>query len=141
MQVGGTFLHFQWDILLLEAGLLAVVAAPGRCGRQQTSGSQDPVTMFLVRWLLFRMMFASGVVKLTSGCEAWWGLAAMPTHYSSQCLPSALAWHASLAPAWLHKLSTLATFVIEIPLTFLFFAPTAALRKLTFYCQVCCSSK
>ena len=141
MQVGGTFLHFQWDILLLEAGLLAVLAAPGRCGRQQSSGSQDPVTMFLVRWLLFRMMFASGVVKLTSGCEAWWGLTAMPTHYSSQCLPSPLAWHASLAPAWLHKLSTLATFVIEIPLTFLFFAPTAALRKLTFYCQVCCSSK
>ena len=141
VQVGGTFLHFQWDILLLEAGLLAVLAAPGRCGRQQTSGSQDPVTMFLIRWLLFRMMFASGVVKLTSGCEAWWGLTAMPTHYSSQCLPSPLAWHASLAPAWLHKLSTLATFVIEIPLTFLFFAPTAALRKLTFYCQVCCSSK
>ena len=141
VQVGGTFLHFQWDILLLEAGLLAVLAAPGRCGRQQSSGSQDPVTMFLIRWLLFRMMFASGVVKLTSGCEAWWGLAAMPTHYSSQCLPSPLAWHASLAPAWLHKLSTLATFVIEIPLTFLFFATTAALRKLTFYCQVCCSSK
>ena len=141
VQVGGTFLHFQWDILLLEAGLLAVLAAPGRCGRQQSSGSQDPVTMFLIRWLLFRMMFASGVVKLTSGCEAWWGLTAMPTHYSSQCLPSPLAWHASLAPAWLHKLSTLATFVIEIPLTFLFFAPTAALRKLTFYCQVCCSSK
>ena len=64
----------------------------------------------------------------------------MPTHYSSQCLPSPLAWHASLAPAWLHKLSTLATFVIEIPLTFLFFAPTTALRKLTFYCQVCCPS-
>ena len=141
VQVGGTFLHFQWDILLLEAGLLAVLAAPGRCGCQHTSGSQDPVTMFLIRWLLFRMMFASGVVKLTSGCEAWWGLTAMPTHYSSQCLPSPLAWHASLAPAWLHKLSTLATFVIEIPLTFLFFAPTAALRKLTFYCQVCCSSK
>ena len=79
-------------------------------------------------------------LQLTSGCEAWWGLTAMPTHYSSQCLPSPLAWHASLAPAWLHKLSTLATFVIEIPLTFLFFAPTAALRKLTFYCQVCCPS-
>ena len=80
-------------------------------------------------------------LQLTSGCEAWWGLTAMPTHYSSQCLPSPLAWHASLAPAWLHKLSTLATFVIEIPLTFLFFAPTAALRKLTFYCQVCCTSR
>ena len=41
-----------------------------------------------------RMMFASGVVKLTSGCDAWWGLTAMPTHYSSQCLPTPLAWWA-----------------------------------------------
>ena len=107
----------------------------------------------LVRWLLFRMMFASGCVKLTSGCPAWWGLTAMPTHYrysyyttlvwfflafpcSSQCLPTPLAWVAALLPDWLHRLSVLATFVIEIPLTFLFFAPTAALRKLTAVCQV-----
>ena len=28
LTVGGTFLHFQWDTLLLETGMLAVVAAP-----------------------------------------------------------------------------------------------------------------
>ena len=60
----------------------------------------------------------------------------MPTHYSSQCLPSPLAWQAALLPAWIHKLSVLSTFIIEIPLTFFFFAPSSALRKLTFYCQV-----
>ena len=36
----------------------------------------------------------------------------------------------------MHRLSVLATFIIEIPLTFLFFAPTSALRKMTFFCQV-----
>ena len=82
------------------------------------------------------MMFASGAVKLTSGCDAWWGLTAMPTHYFSQCLPSPLAWYAATMADWLHKLSVLSTFIIEIPLTFLFFAPSAALRKLTFCCQV-----
>ena len=46
----------------------------------------------LVRWLLFRMMFSSGVVKLTGGDKAWWGLTAMPTHYESQCLPTQLSW-------------------------------------------------
>ena len=74
---------------------------------------------------------------MTSGCEAWWGLTAMPTHYFSQCLPTPLAWFAAnLPPGWVHKLSVLSTFIIEIPLTFLFFAPTVALRKLTFFCQV-----
>lgn len=34
----------------------------------------DSVTFWLVRWLLFRLMFASGVVKLTSRCPTWWGL-------------------------------------------------------------------
>ena len=61
----------------------------------------------------------------------------MPTHYFSQCLPTPAAWFAAnLLPDWIHKLSVLSTFIIEIPLTFLFFAPTVALRKLTFFCQV-----
>ena len=60
----------------------------------------------------------------------------MPTHYFSQCLPTPLAWFAAQMPLWLHKLSVLSTFIIEIPLTFLFFAPTSALRKLTFFNQI-----
>lgn len=136
-QAGQTFLHFQWDILLLETGVLAILASPVSPGQDKTELVQDSVTLFLVRWLLFRMMFASGVVKLTSGCEAWWGLTAMPTHYFSQCLPTPLAWYAAtMTQDWVHKLSVLSTFIIEIPLTFLFFAPSATLRKLTFSCQV-----
>ena len=87
-QVGQTFLHFQWDILLLEAGMLGIILSPLWPGQQRRSLAQDRVTMFLVRsvrpivitlthsslsrWLLFRMMFASGVVKVsdkkTSSC-------------------------------------------------------------------------
>ena len=36
LTVGGTFMHFQWDILLLEAGALAVLAAPVWLGQQDT---------------------------------------------------------------------------------------------------------
>ena len=97
---------------------------------------QDHISLFLVRWLLFRMMFASGVVKLTSGCDAWWGLTAMPTHYFSQCIPTPLAWFAFQLPTWIHKLSVASTFVIEIPLTFLFFSPSASMRKFTFMNQI-----
>ena len=34
----------------------------------------DTIGLWLVKWLTFRLMFASGVVKLTSGCPTWWGL-------------------------------------------------------------------
>jgi len=135
-QVGQTFLSFQWDILLLETGFLAMICAPLWPNRHNTSLPWDKVTMYMVRWLLFRMMFASGVVKLTSRCPTWWGLTAMPTHYFSQCLPTPLAWYAALMPSWLHRLSVVSTFVIEILLSFLFFAPTASLRKFTFFNQV-----
>ena len=134
-QVGQTFLWFQWDILLLEAGFLAIIAAPLFSTSSKNPLPSDHVSLYLVRWLLFRMMFASGCVKLTSGCPTWWGLTAMPTHYSSQCLPTQLAWYASLLPDWMQRLSVVSTFVIEMPLTFLFFAPTASLRRFTFYMQ------
>ena len=60
--------------------------------RAKTIGARVRIWERLVRWLLFRMMFSSGVVKLTGGDGAWWGLTAMPTHYESQCLPTQLSW-------------------------------------------------
>ncbi len=38
---------------------------PGLSNHRRTS-PWDRVTLFLVRWLLFRMMFSSGAVKLLS---------------------------------------------------------------------------
>ena len=60
----------------------------------------------------------------------------MPTHYFSQCIPTPLAWFAFQFPAWIHKLSVASTFVIEIPLTFLFFSPSSSMRKFTFWNQI-----
>lgn len=64
------------DSLLLEAGFLAVLVAPLRLLKWRSTAwrAHDGVTFWLVRWLLFRLMFASGVVKLTSRCPTWWGL-------------------------------------------------------------------
>uniref|UniRef100_A0A6Q2Y343 Lipase maturation factor n=1 Tax=Esox lucius TaxID=8010 RepID=A0A6Q2Y343_ESOLU len=136
-QVGQVFLYFQWDSLLLETGFLCVLIAPlttvpgWRAGRVH-----DPVTFWLARWLLFRLMFASGVVKLTSRCPTWWGLTALTYHYETQCIPTPLAWFAHQLPVWLHKLSVVATFVIEIAVPFLFFSPLRRLRLGAFYMQV-----
>lgn len=72
---------FSRDILLLEAGFLAIIIAPFNLqllGRRWPVGyPHDGITLWLARWLLFRLMFASGVVKLTSHCPTWWGLSGM----------------------------------------------------------------
>lgn len=65
------------DSLLLEAGVLAVIAAPWLSRGGQQKSSTDVISLFLVRWLYFRLMFSSGIVKLTSGCPTWWGLSGM----------------------------------------------------------------
>ncbi|XP_034161420.2 lipase maturation factor 2a [Pangasianodon hypophthalmus] len=135
-QVGQVFLYFQWDNLLLEVGFLAVLIAPMRMPWSCRSSFHDSVTFWLLRWLLFRLMFASGVVKLTSRCPTWWGLTALTYHYETQCIPTPLAWFAHQLPVWFQKLSVLATFVIEIAVPFLFFSPIRRHRLSAFYMQV-----
>ncbi|XP_063960788.1 lipase maturation factor 2-like [Lytechinus pictus] len=137
-QVGQTFLWFQWDILLLETGILTILVAPLHLykGRDPTPHHHDAITLWLVRWLLFRLMFASGVVKLTSRCPTWWGLTALNYHYESQCIATPLAWYAHQLPEWLQKLSVVATYFIEIALPFLFFAPFRRLKLFAFYGQM-----
>uniref|UniRef100_A0A2P2I687 Lipase maturation factor n=1 Tax=Hirondellea gigas TaxID=1518452 RepID=A0A2P2I687_9CRUS len=131
-----TFLYFQWDSLLLETGWLCVVAAPMFNSPSAPRAPHSLVTFWLLRWLLFRFMFASGVVKLQSHCPTWWGLTALTIHYESQCIPTPLAWAAHQLPVWFHKLCVVVTFVVEIPVPFLFFSPLRSHRLLAFYGQV-----
>ncbi|XP_040580408.1 LOW QUALITY PROTEIN: lipase maturation factor 2 [Lepeophtheirus salmonis] len=134
-QVGGRFLWFQWDILLLEVGFLCILVAPFR--EDGKSRPWDRLNMECVRWLLFRMMFANGLVKLTSECPSWWNLTAMPLHYESQCIPTPASWFTfNLLPESFHKFSVAWTFMIEIPMTFLFYAPTVGLRRFSYSQQI-----
>ncbi|XP_078409286.1 lipase maturation factor 2a [Cetorhinus maximus] len=137
-QVGQVFLYFQWDSLLLETGFLAILVAPLHLQKWRAAPSQhhDVITFWLVRWLFFRLMFASGVVKLTSRCPTWWGLTALTYHYETQCIPTAAAWFAHQLPSWFQKFSVVIVFVLEIVVPLLFFAPNRRLRLFAFYTQI-----
>jgi predicted DCC family thiol-disulfide oxidoreductase YuxK len=121
--VGQVFLSFQWDVLLLEAGLLAIFFAPFKI-RDRFSRASEPSAAFLwlLRWLLFRLMFASGFVKLASD-EVWRNLTALNFHYETQPLPTWIGWFAHQLPEWFHKISALGMFAIELGVPFLIFAP------------------
>src|ERR1035437_6669267 len=72
--VGEPFLNFQWDALLLETGFLAIFFGPRQLLPGLTREAPPSRTvLWLLRWLLFRLMFASGVVKLATGDKTWWG--------------------------------------------------------------------
>ena len=109
--VGQDFLSFQWDVLLLEAGFLAIFA------------DDSPVRVWLFRWLAFRLMFFSGAGKLLSGDPSWRGLTALHYHYETQPLPTPVAWYLYQLPMVFQKVSTAFVLLAEVPVPFLFFAP------------------
>ena len=122
--VGGEFLSFQWDNLLLESGFLAIFLAPlhWRLGGPRAA-PPSRVIVWLLRWLLFRLMFESGCVKLSSGEPVWRDLTALVWHYETQPLPTWVGWYAHLEPLWAQKLSAAAMFAIELAIPFLIFGP------------------
>lgn len=109
--IGQNFLSFQWDALLLEAGFLAIFLG----------GSKWVV--FLFRWLLFRLMFLSGAVKLMSHDASWRGLTAMSFHYMTQPLPTPIAWYMYQLPLSFQRASTAAVLFIELAIVFLILGP------------------
>jgi len=131
--VGQVFLSFQWDVLLLEAGFLAIFFAPMQIrdaswrnlqANYEISRASQPSVAFLwlFRWLLFRLMFASGFVKIASD-ETWRNLTALNFHYETQPLPTWIGWYVHQLPEWFHKISVIGMFGVELVIPFLIFAP------------------
>jgi len=123
--VGDPFLSFQWDVLLLETGFLAIFFAPLQWWPREAAREHPPsrVALWLLRWLLFKLMFRSGCVKLTSGDPTWRDLTALNYHFETQPLPTWIGWHVQHFPQWVHKSDTAFMFVIELVVPFFIFLP------------------
>lgn len=124
---GQAFMSFQWDTLLLEVGFLAIFLAPWAIPRPHLY--QPPkLLIFLFRLLLFKLVFSSGAIKLLSGDESWRNLTALTYHYFTQPLPNPISWYFSQLPVFVHKLSALGMFFIELIIPFFIFAPWRRIR-------------
>lgn len=133
VNAGQDFMSFQWDILLLETGFLSIFLASfkpldlwfanirkGQSTWLVETGNPSKVMIWLYRWLLFRLLFASGLVKL--GDPTWDSFTALVYHYQTQPLPTVLGWLAYQMPHWFQVFSTALTLFIEIlipPLIFM----------------------
>lgn len=114
--VGPPFLNYQWDALVLEAGLPAALVAPG--GLRPGLGRRAPswAAVAVMRWLVFRLHFESGIAKLQSKDETWRSLTALRFHHQTQPLPTPLGWYAHHLPDKVQKATTAATLVSELAL-------------------------
>jgi hypothetical protein len=130
VSVGGEFLTFQWDNLLLESAFFTLFVTPWRW-RGDEAPPPHPVGVFLMQWLLLRLMIESGLAKLATGDPTWRNLTAMATYYETAPLPTWVGWYAHQAPLWVHKATSAATFVVEIGLPLAVWGPRR-LRRLAF---------
>lgn len=125
LMVGGqAFMTFQWDTLLLETGFLAIFFAPSHIlPRLYEKFKPSRAVLWLYRLLIFRLIFASGMVKLISNDTTWRNFTTLDFHYYTQPLPNPFSWYFHQLPAWFDRLSLGIMFGIELLIPFLIFAP------------------
>ncbi len=93
--IASPFLNYQWDILLLEVGAIAVFYAPGGVFPSlRDERAPSVVATWLLRIVLFKLIWSSGMVKLNSNDPSWQDLTALDYHYWTQPIPHQLAWYA-----------------------------------------------
>ena len=82
--------------------------------------------LWLMLWLLFRLMAASGAVKLTSGDPTWASLSAMMFHFETQPLPTPVAWYVHHLPQWILKAMSAGVIAVELLAPLLMFSGGSA---------------
>jgi hypothetical protein len=120
---GQDFLSFQWDTLLLESGLLALLWAPMQWLPSRREPGPSPAVRWLLVFLLFKLMFLSGATKLLSGDPTWRSGTALDYHFETQPLPAWPAWYAQHLPESAHRVLTYGSLATELALPWLLLLP------------------
>ena len=95
VNIGQTFYAFGWESLLLEAGFFAIFLGP--------AGMAPPlVVIWMFRWLLFRVEFGAGLIKIR-GDPCWRDLTCLDYHHETQPMPNPLSWFFHRLPRPLHR--------------------------------------
>ena len=115
VNIGGIFYGFGWESLLLEAGFLAAFL-----GSDQTGS--PIVTLLALKWLLFRVEFGAGMIKIR-GDAVWRDLTALYYHHETQPMPGPLSWFFHHLPAPVHKVEVAANHVVQLGVPWLLFFP------------------
>ncbi|MBT2502569.1 lipase maturation factor family protein [Curtobacterium sp. ISL-83] len=115
VDVGQAFYAFGWESLLLEA--LFTVAFLGA-----DDVAPPVVVLIALRWLVFRLEFGAGMIKMR-GDRSWRDLTALYYHHETQPMPNPVSRTAHLLPRPVHRLETLGSHVVQLVVPFFLFAP------------------
>ncbi len=115
VNVSQIWYSFGWESLLLEAGFLAIFLGNASVG--------PPILVLLVlRWLLFRLEFGAGLIKMR-GDRCWKDLTCLYYHHETQPMPGPFSWYFHRLPKPLHKVEVLGNHFAQLVVPFGLFAP------------------
>ena len=115
VNIGQTFYAFGWESVLLEAGFYSIFLGSARSSPQFLS-------ILLLRWLCFRLMFGAGLIKIR-GDQCWHDMTCLDYHYETQPMPNPLSWFFFNSPAWSHRLGVWFNHFAELIVPFGYFLP------------------
>jgi lipase maturation factor len=120
VNVGQTWYGFGWESLLLEAGFLAIFLGSSRT-------APPTLVVWLLRWLLFRVEFGAGLIKVR-GDRCWRDLTCLYYHHETQPMPNPLSWYFHHLPKGLHRVEVLGNHFAQLVVPFALFAPQPVAR-------------
>src|SRR5579859_1735035 len=112
VHVGQIFYGYGWEIQLLETGMLAVFLCLVRSVRPFPRTRVPVVCMWLLRWLVFRIMLGAFLIKVRND-PCWRDLSCLDYHFETQPNPNPLAWWAHHAPHGVHVAGVVFNHVAE----------------------------
>ncbi|HZU85013.1 MAG TPA: lipase maturation factor family protein [Polyangiaceae bacterium] len=122
VHVGQIFYGYGWEIQLLETGFLAVFLCPLRSIAPLPRSATPRVVVWLLRWLVFRVMLGAALIKLR-GDPCWRDLTCLDYHFETQPNPNPLAWWLHRAPHAVHVLGVLLNHFVELVVPWFAFGP------------------
>jgi len=115
VNIGQTFYGFGWETLLCEVGFFTIFAGASRF-------APSMVLIFIWRWILFRLMFGAGLIKLR-GDSCWRNLTCLNYYFETQPMPNPLSWYFHWLPQWVHTAGVVFNHLAEVLVPFAYFLP------------------
>ncbi|PWT97435.1 MAG: membrane protein [Bacteroidetes bacterium] len=122
MNIGQEWYGFGWEIQLLETGFLAIFLCPLIDLRPFPRRPAPFTIIILFRWLIFRIMLGSALIKLR-GDISWRNGTALYHHFETQPIPGPLSRFFHFMPKFFLKAGVWFNFLAELIAPFFIFWP------------------
>ncbi len=123
--VGQEWYGYGWEIQLLETGFLAIFLCPLLDCRPFPKREPPIPVIVLFRWLICRIMFGAGLIKLR-GDEIWRNSTALYYHFETQPMPGPLSRWFHFLPRFVLRLGVWFNWLAELVAPLFAFGPRIA---------------